>query len=228
MLTRPTRRRARPLNLNPITTTHRRRKPAPNKERIMPRFEPTTKYLLLAMIVLGNLQHAARAAEKELPLTFSGGHTIAHGDFGRPVYLIAAGLGVTPDQFRDAFSGVTPARGRAPTRDEERRNKAALMKVLKPLGVTNERLDEVANHYRFRPQEGELWPITPAKGYAVVEDGKVKRLVITDPGSGYNTPPDVTLTGMEGVRLKATLSFGKDLAKNGGVAAVARADETAR
>jgi hypothetical protein len=162
----------------------------------------------------------ARAAEREVPLVFSGGHAIGEGDFGRPINLMAAGLGVKPEQFREAFSGVTPAKGRGPTKDEERRNKAALMKVLKPLGVTNERMDEVANYYRFRPQSGEMWPTAPAKGYAVVEDGRVKRVVVTEPGSGYNTPPVVTVEGVEGVKLRARVSFGKELKTNGGVAGV--------
>ena len=34
---------------------------------------------------------------------------------------VAAGMGVTPDTFREAFSGVTPARGRGPTGDEARK-----------------------------------------------------------------------------------------------------------
>jgi hypothetical protein len=61
--------------------------------------------------------------------------------------LIAAGLSVRPEVFREAFSGVTPARGRGPTREEARKNKAALLKVLAPQGVTNERLDEVSDYY---------------------------------------------------------------------------------
>jgi hypothetical protein len=181
--------------------------------------------VVMAMMVLGP---NARAAEKEVPLKFAGGHVIGDGDFGRPINLMAAGLGVKPEQFREAFRGVTPAKGRPPTRDEERRNKAALMKVLKPLGVTNERMDEVANYYRFRPQEGELWPTAPAKGYAMVEDGRVKRVVVTEAGSGYNTPPEVTVVGVEGVRLKAKVSFGRELKKNGGVAGVEVVDERAQ
>src|SRR3954470_19516070 len=115
-----------------------------------------TKFLVMMVLGLAVLQSAeARAAEKDVPLVFSGGHTIGKQDFGRPVYLIAAGLGVKPEQFREAFGGVTPARGRGPTGAEPRRNKTALMKVLAPLGVTNERLDEVSNYYRFRPQDGE-------------------------------------------------------------------------
>jgi hypothetical protein len=184
--------------------------------------------LVATLATVATFPSVARAEEKQVPLTFSGGHDITRQDFGRPINLTAAGLGVKPEQFREAFSGVTPARGRGPTRDEERKNKAALMKVLAPLGVTNERMDEVANYYRFRPQNGELWPTKPAKGYAVVADGKVTKLVVTDPGSGYNTPPDVTIPGLDGVRLRAALSLGKDLAKNGGVTAVERVDAPAK
>ena len=83
-----------------------------------------------------------------------------------------------------------------------------------------DRLDEVANYYRFRPQNGELWPTTPAKAYAVVEGGKVTRVVVTEPGSGYNTPPSVTVEGVQGVAFKVTRGFSKDVKANGGVAAV--------
>ena len=49
------------------------------------------------------------------------------------------------------------------------------MKVLEPLKVTNDWLDEVSNYYRYRPEKGELWPTTPAKAYAVVEDGTITK-----------------------------------------------------
>jgi hypothetical protein len=174
---------------------------------------------------LGVLTGTGRSAEKrEVPLVFSGGHEIGRKDYGRPVPLIAAALGVTPDQFREAFSGVTPAKGRGPTGDEARKNKSALMKVLAPLGVTNDRLDEVSNYYRFRRQDGELWKNTPAKGHAVVDGGKVEKVVITEPGSGYSNPPEVTIQGMEGVALKATLHLDKDMRKNGSIASVELAD----
>src|SRR5262245_48263063 len=128
---------------------------------------------------------AARAEETRIPVTFSGGHEIGKKDYGRPITLIAAALNVKPDDFRKAFSGVTPAHGRGPTGDEARRNKEALMKVLGPLKVTNERLDEVSNYYRFRPQKNELWPTKPAEAYAVIEDGELKKVVVTKPGAGY-------------------------------------------
>jgi hypothetical protein len=162
---------------------------------------------------------AALAEETQVPVTFSGGHDIGRGDFGRPVNLIAAALGVKPDVFREAFSGVTPAKGRGPSGEEARRNKEALMKVLKPHGITNDRLDEVSNYYRFRPQNGELWPTTAAKAHAVVEGGKIKKIVVTDPGSGYCSTPTASVQGMNST-LKVTLKYSTELKKNGGIDAI--------
>ena len=161
-----------------------------------------------------------RAAETKSPVVFSGGHETVGKDRGRPVVLIAAALGVTPDVFRKAFNGVTPARGRGPTGEEARRNKEALMQVLQPYKVTNERLDEVSDYYRYRPEKGELWPTTPAEAHAIVKDGQIKRIVVTKPGSGYSSPPTAKVKGFEDVRLEATVSFAKDLKKNGAIASV--------
>lgn len=174
---------------------------------------------LAFVVVAGMMSRTGRADEKKAPLVFTGGHDIGKNDFGRPVPLIAAALGVKPDEFRKAFSGVTPAKGGPPSGEQARKNKQALMKVLGPLGVSNERLDEVSDYYRFRPQKGELWPTTSAKGYAEIMDGNVIRLVISEGGSGYNSPPKVTVDGMA-VMLKATLHFDKDFKKNGSVQSV--------
>ena len=167
---------------------------------------------------------AARVAngadEMKVPLTFSGGYDTDPQDHGRPVVLVAAGLGVKPEVFREAFRGVIPSRDGKPSQEQARSNKEALMKVLKPLGVNNDRLDEVSNYYRYQPQRGELWKTTPAEGYAVVENGKIKQIVVTEPGSGYTTPPQATVNGMESVSLKVTLHFDKDLKKNGSVEGV--------
>lgn len=159
-------------------------------------------------------------AQEKAPLQFSGGHEISKDDFGRPVVLIAAALGVKPEDFRKAFSGVTPVKGHGPTGDEARKNKEALLKVLSPLGVTNERLDEVSDYYRYRPQNGELWKNRPAKGYAEIKAGKVKKIVITDAGSGYSSPPNVAIKGYEELKLKAKLHFDRDLKKNGAIDSV--------
>jgi hypothetical protein len=160
------------------------------------------------------------ALADDFPVRITGGHDTDPKDGGRPCTLIAAALGVKTEVFREAFSGVTPARGRGPTGDEARQNKDALMRVLVPHGVTNDRLDEVSNYYRYRPQNGELWRHKDAKVRAVMEDGKFKRIEVTDAGAGYSSPPKVTIKGMEGVELVVTLLFDKDLKKNGSIKAI--------
>lgn len=178
-----------------------------------------TGLCLIAVAVTMNSTRCL-AAETKVPVTFSGGYEIGKQDFGRPVVLIAAALKVKPDVFREAFSGVTPARGRQPTDDEQRENKDALLKVLAPHGVTNDRLDEVSNYYRYRPQRGELWPTTAAQAHVIVDNGKLLRIVVTEPGSGYSSPPTATVPGFDNVELKVTLAFSTDLKKNGAIAGV--------
>lgn len=167
----------------------------------------------------------AAAEETRVPVKFTGGHDISKKDFGRPIPLIAAALGVKPDVFRKAFSGVTPARGRGPSGDEARKNKEALLSVLGPHGVTNERLDEVSDYYRFRPQEDELWPVKAAKAEAIVEGGQIKRIVVTEPGHGYSTPPRATVKGFADAKLRVDLAFSKTFKKNGAVRAIALEDK---
>ena len=185
------------------------------------RYIMTLKRGLIAMCVLtvtvGMNSVASHAAETKVPVTFSDGHEIGKNDFGRPVVLIAAALDVKPEVFREAFSGVTPAKGGKPSGDEARKNKAALMKVLEPHGVTNDRLDEVSNYYRYQPQRGELWKTTSAKAHAVVEDGKIKKIVVEEPGSGYSSLPDVKVEGFKEAKWKVKLHLDKNLKKNGGI-----------
>lgn len=173
-----------------------------------------------SVVALGLFALAKAEKEPDHPLVFTGGHDIGKDDHGRPCVLIAAALGVKTEVFREAFSGVTPAKGRGPTGEEARKNKDALMKVLKPHGVTNDRLDEVSNFYRYKPQDGELWKHKDAKGYAVVEDGKVTKVVVTDAGAGYSSTPKVTIKGFEKVELTVTLLLDKDLEKNGSIKSV--------
>ena len=158
---------------------------------------------------------------KQVPVTFEGGHDIDRRDGGRPVVLVASALGVTPEKFREAFSGVTPARGGPPEATQVRRNKEALMRVLAPLGVTNDRLDEVSNFYRYRPESGELWKHRQAKAYAMIKEGAVIGFDIADAGAGYSTAPTIRIGGMPTVKVVATISFSTDLQKNGSVAALA-------
>lgn len=179
-----------------------------------------TLTIALTLLTSWSCTQAGEAPAGSVPVKITGGHVITQRDFGRPVTLIAAGLRVEPEVFREAFSGVTPARGRHPTGAEARRNKEALMKVLAPHGVTNERLDEVSNYYRFRPESDEIWPTRPAQAYAVVEQGQLTRIVVTDPGSGYCSEPRVTIAGFPKAAFQVTLTLGKDLPRNGGVASI--------
>jgi len=174
--------------------------------------------LLLAAACL--LATNAQAAETKVPVVFSGGHETDPQDRGRPVVLVAGALGVKPEVFREAFRGVTPSKNGPPSGAEARRNKQALLKVLAPLGVTNERLDEVSDHYRYHPQAGELWPTTPAQAVATIENGAIQRIELVNAGAGYSSLPKMTVKGFETTPLEATLLFDKDFKKNGSLKSI--------
>lgn len=154
-------------------------------------------------------------------VVFTGGYETDPVDHGRPVKLIAAAIGVPTETFRQAFSAVRPAQGMmGPSPERARENKAALMKVLSPLGVTNERLDEVSNYYRYRPGDGRLWQHEPAVAFAIVENGQVVRFEIVKSGSGYMNPPRVSVPGHDNLSATVDLGFGQDFASNGAIHAI--------
>ncbi|QDU49179.1 hypothetical protein [Gimesia panareensis] len=148
---------------------------------------------------------------------FTGGFETDPRDHGRPVNLIAAALGVEPQVFRDAFSRVQPARNGAPTAARARANKEVLMNALGKYGITNDRLDEVSNYYRYQPHNGEVWKRTPARATAIIKDGTVTGFKITSPGSGFTTTPHVTVAGHPELRVTATLKFSQDFQQNGSI-----------
>jgi hypothetical protein len=154
-------------------------------------------------------------------VTFSDGFQTDPRDRGRPVVLIAAALNVPADVFRKAFSGVKPAGpGQQPEPEQVRQNKEALMRALEPYGITNDRLDEVSNYYRYSRSRGEMWRHTPAKALATIRDGVVLRFTIVDGGSGYSSPPTISIAGMPNVKAAATLRFSTDFEKNGSIQAI--------
>ncbi len=159
---------------------------------------------------------------QRVPVTLSGGHETEKVDHGRPVKLIAAALGVKDQVFRDAFSNVHPAQpgSGGPTETEARANKAVLMKALAPYGITNERLDEVSNYYRYRPGGNRLWRHQDATAVALVKDGKVIGYEVTDGGSGYTSPPTVSVPGIQNTPAKVELAYGKDFKTNGSITAI--------
>jgi hypothetical protein len=172
---------------------------------------------------------SAHAEVKPLPegvtrvtVVFSGGHETVAVDRGRPVVLIAAALGVKPEVFREAFRRVQPAgpgRG-GPTEAEARQNKSVLLQALGRHGVTNDRLDEVSNFYRYPPGRGGLWKVEPASANALVKDGSVIGYEVVDGGYGYSSAPIVSVPGVKGATANARLSFGKVLERNGAVSAI--------
>jgi hypothetical protein len=159
--------------------------------------------------------------ESKIALVFTGGHDTNGIDRGRPVVLIAAALGVPEKVFRNAFQHVKPApAGEQPDPAQVRLNKEALLQRLAPYGVTNERLDEVSNYYRYRPESGALWRHADAAGFATVRGCKIVAVTITKPGAGYSSPPLVSIrTGLT-VYPMAALAFGTDLATNGSISKI--------
>ena len=151
---------------------------------------------------------------------FDGGYETNPIDHGRPVALIAAALGVESEVFRQAFSNVNPSSIGPPTPSRARDNKKVLMDALSKYGVTNDRLDEVSDFYRYRPQSGKRWRHVPATAIAIMEDGEVTGLKITNPGSGYLTAPEVSIVGHEGVKIDVEIEFTQDLQTNGHISSL--------
>jgi hypothetical protein len=187
-----------------------------------------TSWLVLSLAGLFGATSLTRADDNpspagatKVPLIFRDGHETDPVDRGRPVVLIAAALGVKPEVFRDAFSHVHPAGpGQQPQPDQVRQNKQALMSRLAPYGVTDERLNEVSNYYRYRRQNGEMWRHVDAEGFAMVAGGKIISITITNPGAGYSSTPMVSLqTGLT-VYPMAVVSYGKDLVSNGSISKI--------
>lgn len=150
-----------------------------------------------------------------------GGFETDSRDNGRPVVLIASALGVPPEVFRDAFSQVTPAgAGEQPDPRQVDKNKQALLQKLGPYGITNARLDEVSNHYRYNGSAGEHWPTVQATATPVVVDGKVTGFTITNAGAGYSSTPKVEVIGAGQVNAKATVTYTNDFRTNGSVTSI--------
>lgn len=188
--------------------------------------------LLAVFFSLPCLAWAEPAADSDTPVTkvpvlFTGGHETDPRDKGRPVVLIAAALNVPPEVFRQAFSNVKPApAGQQPEPGQVNKNKEVLLHSLAPYGITNDRLDTVSNYYRYNRSRGEMWRAVPATAYATVSKGVVTGFTITNPGSGYSTPPTISLKGMADPQVTASLSFGTEFSKNGSIKEIAMASQS--
>ena len=109
--------------------------------------------------------------------------------------------------------------GQEPDPAQVQLNKAALLRVLGPYGVTNDRLDAVSDYYRFNGSAGETWPRTPATATAIVTNGVVTGVTITTAGAGYTSPPTITITGSNATAT-ATIGFSSDFKANGSLTAI--------
>lgn len=173
--------------------------------------------LVLNLTGTASAQHSLK--EQLVPAIVSNGFETDRRDMGRPVWLIAGALGVDPQIFRNAFSGVRPARGEEPSPDRVHQNKDALLRILRPYGITNDRLDEVSDFYRYQPGTDRLWTHSPAVIEAIVVNGAVKKFRIVKHGNGYNSSPTVTVPGIKGHFLALT-SNARSFETNGAVTSV--------
>lgn len=174
-------------------------------------------FLTLVLVACGTSGNSAASANNGVTIT--GGYDTDPRDGGRPVVLIASALGVPPEVFREAFSHVKPApAGQEPDPAQVNLNKDALLRVLGPYGITNDTLDTVSNHYRFNGSAGETWPRTPATATAIVTNGVVTGVTITNAGSGYTSTPTIVLAG--GGAATATIAYTTDFNTNGSLTAI--------
>ena len=180
-------------------------------------FRPLLGGLLLLVFGLTFSHSQNRSDITRIPVVFSGGHETDPRDHGRPVVLIAGALGVPPKVFRDAFSRVHPANPeKGPVPAEAQANKAALLATLGKYGVSNERLDQVSDYYRYVASRHELWPTQPAVAYAMVQNGKIVGYEIVNEGARYSSNPTITVPGFPDHAL-AELAYGKSFEKNGSI-----------
>lgn len=173
----------------------------------------------LVLSMLG-LSGCSGTPPRVVAVTFTGGFELAANDYGRPVPLYASMLGVSPNTFRQAFSGVRPDAGHDPSAAEQTANKSALLSVLVSYDVTNEQLDRVANYYRFDSTRGGTWPNRAASAEATVVDGRVVSVRITDAGVGYTQAPQVSIDGFPQTVTAAQVAFTTSFETNGHIASV--------
>lgn len=176
--------------------------------------------VLMAAVFLSFARRQTNSLESLVAVTVSGGLDTDPRDGARPVALVAGALGVPSSVFRRAFSGVTPARGSEPEPGQVRRNKAALLSVLAPYAISNDQLDRASDYYRYRPEQGEIWPCTPAKILAIVNNGKLTGLRVIQAGAGYTTPPTLSVPGFQRVVVTAKLGYSKQFETNGSIVGV--------
>jgi len=180
----------------------------------------TLAFFGFAAVAMIAAQPSAAQAAQHRAIKFVGGFETDPRDGGRPVILVAGGLGIPAEVFREAFSHVRPARGGEPEPAQIQQNKHALLSALGRYGVTNDRLDEVSNYYRYMASRGEMWRHIDAAGYATVVNGKVTGFTVTSAGAGYSSAPAIVVEGLGEVNADVVIAYGKNLATNGSIQSI--------
>jgi hypothetical protein len=190
------------------------------RQRALPIRRAGASILAIAAFCIASVQ-SSEVTGGCVPVVISGGHETDPRDHGRPVVLVAGGLGVSPEVFRQTFSGVHPvAPGSYPDQGRAQQNKSVLLATLSRYGVTNEKLDTVSDYYRYQPGTGRLWPTKSAVITALVKNGTVISFEVTDGGSGYSSPPSVSVPGAKCGPVTVNLRYGRDLTRNGSIGSV--------
>ncbi len=153
-------------------------------------------------------------------ITISGGHETNPVDGGRPVYLIGSMLGITGEQFRDAFSYVTPEENGHLNEETAQANKAKLLGQLEQYGLTNDEIDRATNYYRYYPEGADIWPYTHAVLTATISNGNVISFEIVSGGDGYTSDPIITVDGYGVIPVNITISLTNTFATNGAITAI--------
>jgi len=153
-------------------------------------------------------------------MTISGGHETDAIDGGRPVYLIGSMLGITGEQFRDAFSYVTPEENGHLNEETAQANKVKLLAQLEPYGITNDEIDETTNYYRYYPGGMNIWPYTHAVLDATISNGTVTSFEIVSGGDGYTSEPIVTVDGYGDIAVDIIISYTDSFETNGAITAI--------
>jgi hypothetical protein len=153
-----------------------------------------------------------------ITMTITDGHDTDESDGGRPTILIAAALEVTQEQFQYAFSFVTPEDQGHLDDETAEANKAELLSRLEEYGVTNDRLDEVTDYYRYAPED-PLWDVIPAEIEVTIIDDEVVEIEIIEAGAGYSSEPTLSVPGYD-FTFTVEIEYGTDLRTNGNISSV--------
>lgn len=150
-------------------------------------------------------------------ITISGGHETDDIDAGRPVFLIGSMLGITGEQFRDAFSYVTPEENGHLNDETAQANKVKLLAQLEPYGITNDEINRVTDYYRYYPGDTNIWPYAHVVLDATISNGAVTSFEVTSGGHGYTSNVTIVVDGYGNIPVNATISYTDSFETNGAI-----------